>query len=783
MPKSPRSAVLGMALLSTLATQVVFTSAGQAANPAAAGYSLTPAFGDPTLTAADCAADPSCVVATIPRGNGLDDWSALTASIATAAGRATSAQPATVFLPAGVYSLTRPLRLPPNVNLRGSGMTATTLTIAAGSHPNFNYSFLVRPDDTTVANSTNLVADLAVNGNCKVGAGLTGDAVLPSATCDHGAGDSAGGGIKTGDRWTVEHVRFTNLEYFKLWVNSTTGVRILDNRFDNLGGSGSGAEDNIGGGGFASDTVVTGNQFDATERGNSLDFTNARGLTFTRNVVYTDPAMLARYDRDDNGSLYLEAVTDSTITDNVFTGGHIVLKSNAGYTPTGNNKNVTNPARIVVRGNRITASYGAGITVTYTDYLDADGTTGRVDGAVDASDTTNHTLWSGGGNVISDNVIDSPAESGVLVYGCYEAAKSVADTIAGNTVSNAGTDGSSSYSTGCGTFETVGVGLSIGKGDGVYGNVATGAAGSPAVSGAWYGIQIGSRTAKTVPTGTVLTDPTGVYPANRSDSVIVGPYRYGRGTPESPVVETGVRTPGGAALTWRESTALSGVPVVGYRVYRAGALVADLPVGSVTIPGNLMSEEAATLETGLGGWTAVAKSTVSRTTGVAAPGVGASSLAITAGAAGQIGANGPMTPVTPGQTYTAVASYRAGAQATARKARTGVVWLDASGTAVSSRLFTANTATVDATDRWTTSSFTAQAPAGAAYARVISAIDSAAAGEIHLMDRIGLVAGAATEGWTDPATPTGPTTYQVVAVQSTSISGSEYSIPVGVRVG
>nr|BFE73328.1 hypothetical protein GCM10020092_066290 [Actinoplanes digitatis] len=120
-----------------------------------------------------------------------------------------------------------------------------------------------------------------------------------------------------------------------------------------------GDEDNVGGGGNATDTVVADNQFDGTELGNALDFTNAKGLVFHHNTVYADPAMLTSFKRDDNGSVYLEAVTDSTVSENLFNGGHLVLKTNVGYTPTGTNKDVTNPARNIVRDNRIVGSYWA----------------------------------------------------------------------------------------------------------------------------------------------------------------------------------------------------------------------------------------------------------------------------------------------------------------------------------------------------------------------------------------------------------------------------------------
>lgn len=764
-----------LVLFGAIAAQLLMSaSAAQAAT--GSSYSLAATTGPAALTAADCAADTACYAVTAPRGDGLDDYAAIAAVVQEAARSATSARPVTVFLGAGLYTVGQPIKLPANVNLRGAGMAETTLVIRAGSFAAFSYSFVVRPDDAAaVDGSSNVVSDLTVNGNCRTGAGLTLDDTLPATSCDHGGTSHSGGGIKVGDRWTVRHVRFTNLEYFKLWISGTTGVRVVDNRFDNRGGAGSGTEDNIGGGGFATDTLVEANQFDATQLGNSVDLVNATKLTVKGNTVYTDAAMLTRFDRPDNGSILLEAVTDAVVSGNTLHGAHIVLMSNAGYDHTGNNKDVTNPRGITVTDNRILGSYGSGITVAYTDYADADGSLGVADKATTGS-TTDHTQWSGGGNVISGNTITEPQDSGILVFGCYDAAKTTADTITGNVVRNAGRRGTSTTKTGCGTFETVGVGISIGTGDKVYDNTVTDSAAAP---GTWYGVSLGSRTAKTTLSDTVTS-------GNSSSGVVVGTYRYAAsGTPEAPTAESGTRkSTSSTTVTWRESTALSGVSVGGYRVYRNGVLIADLPVGSASVPGNLLSDEAATLESGLGGWTGASRSSVSRASSgtSTAASIGTSSLAITATGAGQIGTTGPSTPVTAGQTYTATASYKAVTSGVSRKARTGIVWLDANGNTISSRLFTSNKATTSSTDGWVTSTFTAQAPAGAAYARVLSAIDDAQAGETHLMDRIGLVQGSATESFTDTSAPSGAVSYQIVAYRSGGAAGSQLSLPTVIAV-
>jgi hypothetical protein len=54
-----------------------------------------------------------------------------------------------------------------------------------------------------------------------------------------------------------------------------------------------------------------------------------------------------------------------------------------------------------------------------------------------------------------------------------------------------------------------------------------------------------------------------------------------------------------------------------------------------------------------------------------------------------------------------------------------------------------------------TSAYTAQAPAGAVAVQAFLMVENTLAGEVHLLDRAGLVIGTATEQWADPAAPPG----------------------------
>jgi hypothetical protein len=751
-------------LTAVLAGTALPASASAAPSP----YSLASTRGLTPLASADCAADANCVLAPAPRGGALDDHAALTQAITTAAGRTvpavmaadgttviTPATTATVLLTGGTYRITRGLKLPPNVNLRGAGIGATTILMdPTVNWRNFAFSYLILPNGVTEAGSTNLVSDLTVNGNCRTGAGTFDDATMPGRpgqACDFlgtlGAHTNTGGGISAGDRWTVQQVRFTNFEYFKLWVNGTSGVRILDNRFDNRGGAESDGEDNIGGGGRNTGTVVEDNQYDTTINGNAFDFTNAKDTTVRDNVVVTSPAVAAARGVPEYGNLYFEAVYGGTVTGNHLQGSHIVLKSNSDYSHSGPNRDVTQPRGILVEGNTIRDSYTVGVAVAYDDYLDADGTAGTVGGWDDFStSSTDHIVRPGGANVIRDNVIERPRQSGILVYGST-AAKSSADTITGNRVVNAGAGGSAAYNTGAGFFDTSGIGLSVGSHDVISGNTVIDDQAEPTT---WYGVHLGARKATSKPTFAALS-------GNTVTGVIGGPVRTVALAPEAP---TGLAA-GGSTLTWQESYATTN-PVAGYRVHRNGVPVADLPAGSATIPGNLLSTDASGLENaaaGTAGWTVSGSAgKVTRSTAGGAHGV--ASLQLTALKDGQISTSSSAVPATAGTTYTSVAGFQA--VGTGRRVRAGLAFTDSTGKVT--RLGSANVATVDSTSGWMTSSYSAVAPAGAVSVQTFLMVENAVTGESHLIDRIGLVTGATTEQWTAPAALSG--TYQVVAYRT-----------------
>jgi hypothetical protein len=160
---------------------------------------------------------------------------------------------------------------------------------------------------------------------------------------------------------------------------------------------------------------------------------------------------------------------------------------------------------------------------------------------------------------------------------------------------------------------------------------------------------------------------------------------------------------------------------------------------------NLLSADAASLETTIGEWKVLTNCTVSRTTAQAADGTasllvsGAASGAMTAYVDGQGTTAGPRFIVDYGQTYTALASFRTAV--TARTVQVGVRWHFADGTTGSNILGTGAT---DSTSGWTQVSYTGTAPAGANFADLIISVSGVVAGEVHYVDKASFAAGSST---------------------------------------
>lgn len=409
------------------------------------------------LTAAGCTADPGCVDATgrgaVPDDGG-DDHAALAAAVAEVAPAA-----GTLYLPAGTYLLSRPLYLPAGVTLAGAGLTRTTLLLSWPHLANFSYNFLVAPARDAAADVT--VRDLTVDGGRRRGA-------CPDGGHAGACRPNHGGGVKAGTRWTVRQVRFTALNYFKLWICRADDVRVVESRWDNLGaGAGAGGEDNIGGGCGASGVTIAGNRFHESIVGNVIDLTRASSVTVVGNT-------------SERNSILFEGVTDSSITNSTVLRGDINVIANGRYAESAVHGNY-NPARVTIARNTV----DGGVWGINIGYFNRDG-------------AANHP---GGANIVAGNAILRTSRMGIVVSACQQGAKALPDTIERNVVTDSNGAGAASYHSGCAEFDPAGIGLGAGIGDRVTDNRVVDTRTPPLTS---YGISVGDRATGCPPTETFL---------------------------------------------------------------------------------------------------------------------------------------------------------------------------------------------------------------------------------------------------------------------------------------
>lgn len=343
----------------------------------------------------------------------------------------------TVTLGAGTFSISKPLKVPANVTVTGSGTASTVLQLAPGSWSNFSYAYLVMP-----AGAGATIRDLTVDGN------YSSNPAAPANT---------GGGIAAGDDWTVASVRFTNFNYFKMWINKVQNVTVRDCTFDAIGGI-SGGQDNIGGGG-TENVTISGNTFAPSTRGNAIDLLRSKNLTIANNTLAAEPG------RERN--VYLEGVQGATVTGNSLTNGSISAGTDKAYSST---TIVSNPSNIRITGNTITSAVSQGIGIVY--------------------DTDARGLITGGGNEVSNNVINGSGRSGIVIIHCAAGVATIPDRITGNTVTNAFGKGGTSWGTGCGTVQASGISVTAGTDTVIDSNTVLDTR-SPLVTA--YGVWAGSK--------------------------------------------------------------------------------------------------------------------------------------------------------------------------------------------------------------------------------------------------------------------------------------------------
>lgn len=167
---------------------------------------------------------------------------------------------------------------------------------------------------------------------------------------------------------------------------------------------------------------------------------------------------------------------------------------------------------------------------------------------------------------------------------------------------------------------------------------------------------------------------------------------------------------------------------------------------AITVAGhtNQLSTDDAQADTTVGNWTGltnIAATWPQRSTAYASE--GSASVEMKAAAGGTmaviVGAAGRVT-VEPGYTYSVIADIRAPAAGTARSVRVGIRWLNSGGGTISDVY---GTAANDSTSAFTTYSYVAVAPTGAATAAPIVEVASAAINELHYVDKAALYPGVA----------------------------------------
>jgi hypothetical protein len=431
--------------LNRIAAMLLFTflALGAAPGRTAVAAAETPAPGADAVSVESC--QHGCANAAalgVPTDGATDAWPRLQGL----ASRLASGD--TLYLPAGTYRISQPLRMPSRSRLIGAGKRQTTLLLDRRSWANFSYSFMVtsrRTDGGMTSGVT--VADLTVNGNRSN--------VDPEDGTPDGAAN-AGGGIKAGSSWTVTRVRFTNLNYFKMWVYQVSQVTVRGCQFDALGGSAS-LNDNIGGG-QSRGVLVEGNLIDASATGKAVDLVRSSNVVITRNVVNGVPGS--------SHAINLEGVSGATVSRNIISHAGISVRSESAYQFAAP---VHNPSKVVIRDNVVKDAPGPGISIQY--------------------DTSAHGQLPGGGNTVSGNTVSRAALAGVAVVGCGPDEVAAGDVLSRNWVVDPFTSGWTRWDTGCGSFDPVGIAISAGVGDQVTDNAVRDTR-QPALT--YWGISLGA---------------------------------------------------------------------------------------------------------------------------------------------------------------------------------------------------------------------------------------------------------------------------------------------------
>jgi hypothetical protein len=173
----------------------------------------------------------------------------------------------------------------------------------------------------------------------------------------------------------------------------------------------------------------------------------------------------------------------------------------------------------------------------------------------------------------------------------------------------------------------------------------------------------------------------------------------------------------------------------------------DSTTGAVTVTifgrTNALSANQASFEVDTTGWVAASNCALSRSTAQFSSGV--ASLSLVSAAAGDMTASTTTATkfaVTANNKFSATAEFRA--NSTARSCSVGIIWLNTSGTIISTLFGTAEN---DSSSAWNECNVSGTAPATATHAQVIVKVASAGSSETHFIDKVAFHAGD-TPFWT-----------------------------------
>lgn len=191
---------------------------------------------------------------------------------------------------------------------------------------------------------------------------------------------------------------------------------------------------------------------------------------------------------------------------------------------------------------------------------------------------------------------------------------------------------------------------------------------------------------------------------------------------------------------------------------------------------NFLTANQSSMETDASGWTNQTNATLASSTAQAAD--GSKSIAVTAVAGGTTTVQTPaVTPpaagsiaASPTDTITGLCSFRAAT--TGRSVHVALEFLNSSGTQIS---LIDGASVSDTNGGWVQASLTIVAPAGTAYVRLRAIISSAAAAEVHYIDKAAIRRGANTTWVIGGTAETGQ--EKMVAVSAVDSDGNALSTP------